>query len=125
MPDPVDQIRSGKGRLAARGTARIEVTHRFTDFDEEHESRVDGIIDFEQGRYRTRRDNEEHIGIGGMGFTRTDRDERWIVQGNDPAAAPGLAMSCGCWTCSRVSSARKSSTHRSRTGLRTRASSTY
>jgi hypothetical protein len=89
MPDPVDQIRSGKGRLAARGMARIEVTYRITDFDEEGESRVDGIIDFEQGRYRTRGDDVENIGIGGMGFTRTDRDERWIVQGNDPAAAPG------------------------------------
>jgi hypothetical protein len=89
MPDPVDQIRSGKGRLAARGMARIEVTYRLAEFDEEGEWRVEGIVDFEQGRYRTRADDVEHIGIGGMGFTRTDRDERWIVSGNDPAAAPG------------------------------------
>jgi hypothetical protein len=69
-------------------SARTVSRYRFTDFDEVHESRVDGVIDFERRRYRTRGDNEEHIGIGAMGFTRTDRDERWIVHGNDPEAPP-------------------------------------
>jgi hypothetical protein len=88
VPDAVDLIRSGKARLAARRTARIEVTYRFTYHDAVDESRLTGIIDFEQGRYRTSGDGEEQIGIGGMGFTRTERDGRWIVKGGDPAAAP-------------------------------------
>jgi hypothetical protein len=69
-------------------SARTVSRYRFTDFDEVHESRVDGIIDFEQRRYRTRGDEEEYIGVGGMRFTRTDRDEHWIVHGNDPQEPP-------------------------------------
>jgi hypothetical protein len=88
MRDPLEDIRSGKARLAAHRTARIEVTYRLADLDPDDESRLAGVVDFEQGRYRTSGDSEEHVVIGGMSLTRGEGETRWSVVGDDPAAAP-------------------------------------
>jgi hypothetical protein len=88
MTDRLDQIRSGKAQLVAQRTARIRFDIQMAAFGETIESHHEGIVDFEHGRYHWTGDEEEHIGAGGIGFTRSQGEDRWKVIGEDQAAPP-------------------------------------
>jgi hypothetical protein len=88
MSNALNHIRSGKVRLVACRSARMELTIRLAAFGEVVEAHHEGIVDFAQGRYHSTGEEQEQIGTGGIVFSRSKGADRWTKIGDDQDAPP-------------------------------------